>query len=162
MSNCEAMVDDEPVETLIALLRRTSRQMVDELIERLHAAGYADHTAAHHPLFENIDPEGTRLTVLASRTGLTHQAVGELIDALERRGYIERLSDPSDARARLVRLTKKGRGAVRTAIGEIAEIEAEWMAVWRRAGLRGNLRAALKAGLRSRPPQPVRRSQQRS
>jgi DNA-binding MarR family transcriptional regulator len=162
MSNCEAMVDDEPVETLIALLRRTSRQMVDELIERLHAAGYADHTAAHHPLFENIDPEGTRLTVLASRTGLTHQAVGELIDALERRGYIERLSDPSDARARLVRLTKKGRGAVRTAIGEIAEIEAEWMAVWRRAGLRGNLRAALKAGLRSRPPQRVRRSRQRS
>ncbi|HJZ70143.1 MAG TPA: MarR family transcriptional regulator [Vicinamibacterales bacterium] len=156
------MAAHEPVETLVALLRRTSRQMVDELIERLHAAGYADHTAAHHPLFENIDPEGTRLTVLASRTGLTHQAVGELIDALEQRGYVERFPDRSDARARLVRLTKKGRAAVRTAIAEIARIEAEWMAVWRQAGLRGNLRAALKAGLRTAPPRRVRRTHPRS
>jgi DNA-binding MarR family transcriptional regulator len=143
------MAEDERVVTLIALLRSTSRQMVDELIERLHAAGYADHTAAHHPIFENIDPEGTRLTVLASRTGLTHQAVGELVDALERRGYVERVPDPSDGRARLVRLTKKGRGAVKAAIREIAEIEARWLDLWRQAGLRGDLRAALEAGLRA-------------
>jgi DNA-binding MarR family transcriptional regulator len=143
------MADDERVVTLIALLRSTSRLMVDELIERLHAAGYADHTAAHHPIFENIDPEGTRLTVLASRTGLTHQAVGELVDVLELRGYVERVPDPSDGRARLVRLTKKGRGAVKTAISEIAEIEARWLDLWHEAGLRGDLRAALEAGVRA-------------
>jgi DNA-binding MarR family transcriptional regulator len=143
------MAKDERVVTLIALLRTTSRQMVDELIGRLHGAGYPDHTAAHHPIFENIDPEGTRLTMLASRTGLTHQAVGELVDALERRGYVERVPDPSDGRARLVRLTKKGRGAVKAAIREIAEVEAKWLDLWHEAGLRGDLRAALEAGLRA-------------
>jgi DNA-binding MarR family transcriptional regulator len=144
------MTDEhERVITLIALLRSTSQRMVDELIHRLHAAGYADHTAAHHPVFENIDPEGTRLTVLAARSGLTHQAMGELIDVLERRGYVERVPDPSDGRARLIRLTKKGRGAARAAVREIAEIEATWLERWRAAGLRGDLRAALEAGLRT-------------
>jgi DNA-binding MarR family transcriptional regulator len=143
------MSERERVITLVALLRSTSQRMVTELIEGLHAAGYSDHTAAHHPIFENIDPDGTRLTVLALRTGLTHQAVGELIDALERRGYVERVPDSSDGRARLVRLTKKGRGAVKTAIREIAEIEAKWLHRWRQAGLEGDLRAALEAGLRA-------------
>ena len=142
------MAKDERVVTLIALLRRTSQRMVDELIERLHAAGYSDHTAAHHPIFENIDPQGTRLTVLASRTELTHQAVGELVNVLERRGYVERVPDPSDGRARLVRLTKKGRGAARTAVREIAEIETTWLERWRRGGLRGDLRMALEEALR--------------
>jgi DNA-binding MarR family transcriptional regulator len=148
------MAEDERVITLIALLRRTSQRMVDELIERLHAAGYADHTAAHHPIFENIDPQGTRLTVLASRTELTHQAVGELVDVLERRGYVQRIPDPSDGRARLVQLTKKGRGAVRTAIREISEIEATWLDRWHHAGLRGDLRAALEKGLRENEAGP--------
>lgn len=133
--------------TLIALLRRTSQAMVAELVERLHSAGYPDHTPAHHPIFENIDPKGTRLTDLGARTGLTHQSIGELIDGLERRGYVERVPDPSDGRARLVRLTAKGRGAVRTAIREIDAIEAKWLKRWRRSGLTGDLREALEAGL---------------
>lgn len=105
--------------TLISLFRTTSRRMVDELIERLHAAGYSDMTAAHHPVFENIDPEGTRLTVLATRAGLSNQSAGELVEALERRGYVERRPDSTDGRARLVVLTRKGRTLVRQAISEI-------------------------------------------
>ncbi len=140
--------EPQRVITLIALLRRTSQQMVGELVERLHAAGFPDHTAGHHPIFENLDPQGTRLTELAVRTGLTHQSVGELVDALEKRGYVERVADPKDGRARLVRLTPRGKRAVRAAILEISAIEAEWLERWRAAGLRGDLRAALEAGLR--------------
>jgi DNA-binding MarR family transcriptional regulator len=136
--------------SLIALFRQTAGLMVDELVERLHAAGYEDHTAAHHPVFENIDPDGTRLTVLARRTGMTHQAMGELVDYLERRGYLERRADPSDGRARLVHLTRKGREAVRTAINEIAQIEAEWLERFNRAGFDVDLRAMLESGLRER------------
>src|SRR6266511_3487665 len=76
--------------TLISLFRSTAQLMVEELIERLHAAGYQDTTAAHHPVFENIDPEGTRLTVLAARAGMTHQSMSELVQVLEGRGYLER------------------------------------------------------------------------
>jgi len=139
------------VVTLIALFRETARLMVEELVERLHAAGYRDHTAAHHPVFENIDREGTRrLTVLAARAGMTHQSMGELVQTLERRGYLERRSDPSDGRATLVRLTAHGREAVRRAVAEIAEIESAWLERFGRAGLDADLRALLEATLRER------------
>jgi DNA-binding MarR family transcriptional regulator len=124
--------------------------MVEELVERLHAAGYHDHTAAHHPVFENIDREGTRLTALAARAGMTHQSMGELVRTLERRGYLERGPDPSDGRATLVLPTGRGREAVRRAVEEMAEIEADWLERFRRAGLDADLRAWLEAALHGR------------
>lgn len=142
--------DRARVVTLIALVRQTARLMVDELIEGLHAAGYRDMTAAHHPVFESIDPEGTRLTTLAGRAGMTHQSMGELVQMLERRGYLERRADPFDGRVSLVRLTAKGRRAVRQAVEEIARIEAAWLARFERAGLDADLPAVLEAGLRER------------
>ena len=142
------------VVTLIALFRETARLMVDELVERLHAAGYHDHTAAHHPVFENIDPDGTRLTVLAARAGMTHQSMGELVGTLERRGYLARRSDPSDGRATLVLLTDRGREAVRRAVADIADIEAAWLERFTRAGLDADLRAVLEEALRERDAEP--------
>src|SRR5262249_35571893 len=50
-----------------ALVRKSVRLMVDELVPRLHAAGYDDITAAHQAVFENIDRDGTRITTLATR-----------------------------------------------------------------------------------------------
>ena len=142
--------DRARVVPLIALFRQTARLMVDELIEGLRAAGYTDMTAAHHPVFESIDPEGTRLTTLAARTGMTHQSMGELVQMLERRGYLERKADPSDGRVSLVRLTAKGRRAVRQAVEEIARLEAAWLDRFERAGLDTDMRAVLEAGLRER------------
>jgi DNA-binding MarR family transcriptional regulator len=141
------MSDQERVITLIALARQTARVMVDELVERLRAGGFEDTTAAHHPLFENIDPGGTRLTVLAARAGMTHQSMGELVGALEQGGYVERLPDPSDGRARLVALTPRGRAAVRLAVKEIAAIEAAWLDRIGAAGFELDVRAVLEAGL---------------
>jgi DNA-binding MarR family transcriptional regulator len=141
------MSEPERVITLIALFRHTAREMVDELIGRLRAAGYEDTTAAHHPLFESIDPGGTRLTVLAARAGMTHQSMGELVAILERRGYVERRADPSDGRARLVVLTARGRAIVRLAVKEIAAIEAAWVERVGTAGFELDARALLKAGL---------------
>jgi DNA-binding MarR family transcriptional regulator len=135
------------VVTLIALFRRTAGLMVAELAERLRAAGFTDMTAAHHPVFENIDRDGTRLTVLAARTGMTHQSMGELVQALEARGYVKRTVDPADRRARLVRLTPKGQRAVRRALAEIEEIEAQWLERFGRAGLDVDVRRLLEAGL---------------
>jgi DNA-binding MarR family transcriptional regulator len=147
------MPDDAPrVITLISLFRSTARLMVDELIERLHAAGYDDTSAAHHPVFENIDQEGTRLTTLAARTRMTHQSMGELVGVLEARGYLERASDPDDGRARLVRLTPKGRQLVRRAVAEIEQIEAVWIERYRRAGFEVELNTLLQAGLQGRQP----------
>jgi DNA-binding MarR family transcriptional regulator len=141
------MSDRARVVTLISLFRQTSRELVDDLVERLRTGGFEDTTAAHHPLFENIDPGGTRLTVLAARAGMTHQSMGELVGGLERRGYVERRSDPSDGRVRLVVLTEKGRDAVRLAVKEIAAVEAAWLERVGAAGFELDVRALLRAGL---------------
>jgi DNA-binding MarR family transcriptional regulator len=130
--------------TLISLFRRTAALMVAELVERLTAAGYPDLPAATHPVFENIDREGTRLTELAARADMTHQSMGELIDTLEQRGYVERRPDPDDGRARLVCLTAKGKEMARIALREIAEIEAKWSKAWKAAGLRSDPRAVFE------------------
>lgn len=148
---------DERVATLISLLRRTNHLMVDEITERLEASGFPDSPPSFHPIFENIDPEGTRLTVLANRAGLTHQSVGEVVAELERRGYIERIPDPSDGRAKFVRLTDEGRALVRVAIQHIDAIEHEWTQRWRAAGLHGDLRSALHNALRD-AAEPFRRA----
>jgi DNA-binding MarR family transcriptional regulator len=57
---------------------------------------------------------------------MTKQAMGELIDDLETNGYLERTSDPSDRRARLIRYTDKGRRALETAYEIIPAIEREY------------------------------------
>lgn len=133
--------------TLITLFRQTSKLMVEELTARLRAAGDEHCTAAHHPVFENIDPEGTRLTVLAERAGMTHQSMSELVSSMVDIGYLERAPDPADGRAKLVRLTPYGREMVRIAVAEIADIERVWLDRFRRAGYDFDIRGMLNAGM---------------
>lgn len=113
--------------TLVTLLSDAGRAMRDELVQRLAALGYPGIRPAHSRVFENLDPEGTRLTELAERAQLTHPSMSELVGTLERLGYLERVPDPGDGRARLVRLTTEGRALQRVALAEIAEIEDAWL-----------------------------------
>lgn len=90
------------------LLSAAARTLAAELDAGLAAAGFDDVRAAHAPVFQVIDPGGTRLTVLAERAGMTKQAMGELVRHLERHRYVELSADPADGRARLVSLTARG------------------------------------------------------
>jgi DNA-binding MarR family transcriptional regulator len=133
--------------TTLALVRQSVRVMVDELVTRLHAAGYHDITAAHQAVLENIDRDGSRLTTLAARSGMTHQSMGELVHALERAGYLERLPDPADGRARIIRLTERGQALVRQALHDIREIEAAWQDQLQAAGHDIELRTLIEPAL---------------
>ena len=123
--------------------RRTARLMIEELARRLEAEGFGEIQPAYHALFENIDPEGTRLTELAARADMTHQSMSELVATLERRGWVQRTPDPTDGRARLVRLTPEGRRLTARGLHHINEIEAAWQARWQDAGYDGQLREVL-------------------
>lgn len=138
---------DRPDPPLIAVLRQISQSIVDELVARLQAAGYTDITAAHHPVFYNLDPGGTRLTELAARAGITHQSMGELVAALTALGYVDRRPDPADGRARLVVLTRRGHNAVRRARAEVAQIEQAWQHRYEQAGGTTDLRRTLTQAL---------------
>jgi DNA-binding MarR family transcriptional regulator len=95
---------------------------------RSAAAGFGDTTAAQGRVFARIDPDGTRLTNLAERALITKQTAGFLVDQLERAGYVRRVPDPRDARARLVQIAERGRAAVEVARQTEAKVEAEWTA----------------------------------
>ena len=81
--------------------------------------------AAHTALFPHIDLEGTRITEIASRMGITKQAVGQLVDDLQAVGMVERVPDPSDGRAKLVCFTAAGRAALLDGLAVLGELEAE-------------------------------------
>ena len=104
------------------------RAMEDRVFAVLRAQGFADFTPAQARVFQRIDPGGTRLTDLAERAQVTKQTAGFLVDQLERAGYVSRVPDPADARARLVRIADRGSRAIPVAAAAVAEVEAEWAA----------------------------------
>ena len=100
---------------------------VRKLQSRLADAGHPDIREGYGCVFGFIDMEhGSRLTELAEGSGFTKQAVGEAVTDLERLGYLERLPDPTDGRAKIIKLTDFGVDAVVKGRRLFAEIEAEW------------------------------------
>ena len=57
---------------------------------------------------------------------MTKQAANRLIRHLERRGYLRLEPDPTDQRARIVRLTERGWRLIATIRASVDEIEREW------------------------------------
>jgi len=111
---------------MIRLLSTAMDDFSAELFERVETAGYGDLRPGHGCVFGNIDPDGSRLTDLAERARMTKQSVGEVASDLEARGYVERVPDPNDGRAKIIRLTERGRAA--QAIGQalIDDLERDW------------------------------------
>jgi DNA-binding MarR family transcriptional regulator len=90
------------------------------------AAGIADITLAQARIAARIGPHGTRVSDLAEQARVTRQSAGFLVDQLESAGYVERVPDPTDRRARLVRLTARADRVVKTANAEVERVLAEW------------------------------------
>jgi len=111
---------------MIRLLSVAFDDFCEDLERRLADTPYNDIRISHGCVFGNIDPEGTRLTELAERARMTKQSVGEVTSDLEQRGYVERVPDPSDGRAKIIRLTERGRAAQALGIGLIDELEEDW------------------------------------
>ena len=87
--------------------------------------GYSDIHAPHAAVFGHLDGDGTRPSELARRAGVTRQSMGELVDDLERKGYVQRESRSTDPRARHVILTERGHALSAASRAAIAAIEAE-------------------------------------
>ena len=111
---------------MIGLLGTAMDKFSDELYERVQAAGLKDIRPGHGCVFSNIEPAGSRLTDLAERARMTKQTVGEVASDLERLGYAERVPDPADGRAKIIRLTSRGHEAQATGRGLVEALELDW------------------------------------
>jgi DNA-binding MarR family transcriptional regulator len=108
------------------LLRIPFQALVTELHTQLAARGYPDLPVTYTIVFAHVDRQGIRLSELARRAQLTKQLVNYLVTTLEERGYVERVPDPIDGRARIVRLTERGQQAAEVGREIIESIEGEW------------------------------------
>ena len=112
---------------MIRLLGVAVDTFADELYRRLRDTDFGDIRPGHGCVFGTIDPEhGSRLTELADRAMMTKQTVGEVVSDLEQRGYLERVPDPSDGRAKIIRFTERGQGAYLIGREVIDGIERDW------------------------------------
>ncbi|WP_439033146.1 MarR family winged helix-turn-helix transcriptional regulator [Gordonia terrae] len=120
--------------------RATERRVVARIAEE----GASDITPAQSRILQRLAPEPMRLTELAEQAGVTKQTAGGIVDQLEAAGYLTRVSDPSDRRARLVTLSDRGVALCEVAACEVDAQEQEW-----RAHLGADQFAALEKALRS-------------
>jgi DNA-binding MarR family transcriptional regulator len=91
-----------------ALLRMAWEQVQDEVYEKLEALGFLDLRPAHRPVMRYPPIDGLRPSQLAARTNLSKQAANDLLRDLEKMGYLRLDPDPTDGRARIIRLTERG------------------------------------------------------
>jgi DNA-binding MarR family transcriptional regulator len=121
-----APVDRGPL--LGALLRLSHQQLMTSLLARLHEAGWSalqpSHGAALRPLWDH--PEGMRATELAAAARITKQSMAAIVEQTEANGWTERIDDERDARAKLVRLTRRGRELGADMRKAVRDIEREW------------------------------------
>jgi DNA-binding MarR family transcriptional regulator len=116
-----------PPRPLPALLTGVKLAAVDKLRDRIAEAGHPNIREGHGCVFGFIDiDKGSRLTDLAAGAGFTKQAVGEAVTELERLGYLTRVPDPLDGRAKIIKLTDRGLDVVIKGRRIFAEIEREW------------------------------------
>lgn len=118
-------LEAEKARRTVQLLFKAARLLNERAIERIRLRTDAPVRVTHTTVLPHVDLEGTRLTELARRLGVTKQAAGQLVDELEEMGFLERVADPKDARAKLVRYSKKGQAAMLEGLQVLGELEAE-------------------------------------
>lgn len=112
-----------------ALLRDPALAMNQLVSDTLAERGFEGVRPSHGALAQHIADRGSRVTELAALAQVTKPTVVYLVDDLERLGYVERVPDPSDGRAKLVRLTERGLRAQDEARKIVTGIERDWSAL---------------------------------
>jgi DNA-binding MarR family transcriptional regulator len=109
-----------------ALLRLAWQAVRERIYEGVLEAGFTDLSRAHVLLFRWPTIDGLRPSELAARTQLSRQTINDLLSDLEKRGYLERTPDPTDGRARIVRLTERGWDLTQVGSDMSFATESEW------------------------------------
>jgi DNA-binding MarR family transcriptional regulator len=101
--------------------------VLEDFREELQKTEFNDLRPTHGCVFRFVKEDGMRLTTLAELANMTKQSVGEIVDDLVARGYVKRIPDPADRRAKLICLTQRGEKAQATGFALFAEVEKRWI-----------------------------------
>ncbi len=88
---------------------------VRRLHEDLATRGYDDLARSDGYVFRALAEAPLTTSALAARLGVTKQGAAQIVDDMTRRGYLTSRPHPDDARARLLELSERGRGALASA-----------------------------------------------
>ncbi len=106
------------------LLRTAYNVLSTSIYRDVVAAGVTDMRPAHGNVMEMLAIEdGLRLTDIAARAGMASQSMGELVDDLGLKGYLERREDSADRRAKRIYLTRRGRVTVEASRTAVSKVE---------------------------------------
>lgn len=111
-----------------ALLRVPAQAIHRRIINQLNAAGFEELRLPHMAVLQFPGPDGVRPGTLAERAGMSKQAMNQLLRSLEALGYIVRSDAPNQGRARIIRLTRRGRAAYAQVHDILRDLEREWSA----------------------------------
>jgi DNA-binding MarR family transcriptional regulator len=115
-----------PAMQMTQLLGAVKDAMLDDMRDAVGAAGYGEIRAAHACVFRYLHPDGTRMSDMAEQARMTKQAFGEHVAYLEEHGYVQRIPDPEDGRAKLVVPTDKGAECLAVAHASFKRTESRW------------------------------------
>jgi DNA-binding MarR family transcriptional regulator len=116
-------VDRPPLGSLTAMVFRA---MVDRLAVHISDGAGQVIRPSHLYILRSLYPNGATVTELAERCEVTKQAISQILDSLESMKVVKRTPDPRDARAKIVKLTKKGERSLEIAVRAWGEVENEW------------------------------------
>ena len=137
-----------------ALVNQVARSGAPRLRAAFAAAGLDGIRPAQAVALVPLAAGGLHASDLADRLRVSRQAVAQAVVALERHDYVLRGPHPSDARARIIELTPRGRHALRVMRSTALDVEKGWrdaLGEHRFGELRETLLALLSAETREAP-----------
>jgi DNA-binding MarR family transcriptional regulator len=105
------------------LLGQADLHFAEGVKRAMHERGFAGIRLVHIALIRNVDENGTRITDIARRAGMTKQATGQLVAEFVELGYIRLVTDPDDGRAKIARYTAKGKRLLLAIVASIEQTE---------------------------------------
>jgi len=129
-------------QTIPALVQLLARSGAERLRGEFAAQDMGGLRPLHALLLVPLLGGGRHASDLAETLGVSRQAVAQVVTRLELDGYLTRIADPGDARAKLVCLTPRGRAALRTMRATALAVEDQWrqrLGAERLAGFRDTL-----------------------
>lgn len=109
--------------TLGSLLQQPYGYIQRSSYGKLAGMGYEGIRPAHSAIFRNLRKEGSSISELASRAGMTKQSMGYLVETLVTEGYLTVETDAKDARMKRILLSSRGREVTNSLIGLSKELE---------------------------------------